>query len=92
MENKEREMGKGENVEKRNEDIISYIPLLQWQPWRKLPNFQLLFSPTSQRPENCEKKEKDGELSEDEKFTLKDEMQKIIDESNKELEAAAETK
>ena len=37
-------------------------------------------------------KEKDGKLSEDEKFRAKDEMQKLIDEGNKKLEELAERK
>jgi ribosome recycling factor len=39
-----------------------------------------------------QKQEKEGTLSEDEKFTYKDEMQKIIDESNKALESLASAK
>lgn len=39
-----------------------------------------------------QKKEKDGEISEDEKFTYKDEMQKIVDDANKELDDIASTK
>ena len=37
-------------------------------------------------------KEKDGKLSEDEKFRAKDEMQKLVDEGNKKLEELAERK
>lgn len=39
-----------------------------------------------------QKQEKDGEISEDEKFTYKDEMQKKIDEANKTLEDLASHK
>jgi ribosome recycling factor len=39
-----------------------------------------------------DEKEKDGKLSEDDKFRLKEEMQKIIDETNKKLEELAEKK
>ena len=35
---------------------------------------------------DIQKQEKDGEISEDEKFSYKDEMQKLIDEGNKALE------
>ena len=41
---------------------------------------------------DIQKQEKDGALSEDEKFRLKDELQNIIDEMNKKLEALADTK
>lgn len=37
-------------------------------------------------------KEKSGELSEDEKFRLKDELQKIIDQANEKLQALADKK
>ncbi|OGD68168.1 ribosome recycling factor [Candidatus Campbellbacteria bacterium RIFCSPLOWO2_02_FULL_35_11] len=36
--------------------------------------------------EDIQKREKDGEISEDEKFRLKDDMQKIVDETNKKFE------
>lgn len=36
-----------------------------------------------------QKEEKDGEISEDDKFRLKDELQKIIDDGNKSFEAIA---
>jgi len=39
-----------------------------------------------------QKDEKDGEISEDDKFRLKDELQKIIDEGNKMLEEMASKK
>jgi ribosome recycling factor len=41
---------------------------------------------------DIQKQEKDGALSEDEKFRLKDELQKIIDEANKQLETIADEK
>lgn len=41
---------------------------------------------------DIQKKEKDGELSEDEKFRYKDEMQKLIDEANAKLEELADKK
>jgi ribosome recycling factor len=41
---------------------------------------------------DIQKKEKDGELSEDEKFRGKDEMQKLIDEANQTLEAQFQKK
>jgi len=41
---------------------------------------------------DIQKKEKGGELSEDEKFRLKDEMQKIIDETNKRFNEMEERK
>ena len=39
-----------------------------------------------------QKKEKDGDLSKDEKFTYKDEMQKLVDDANKALEERASKK
>lgn len=42
--------------------------------------------------EDIQKKSKDGVIGEDDKFRLKDEMQKIIDEVNKKLEELAERK
>ena len=42
--------------------------------------------------DDIQKKEKNGEVSEDEKFRLKDEMQKIVDETNKHLAEAEEKK
>ena len=41
---------------------------------------------------DIQKKEKESEISEDEKFRYKDEMQKLIDEGNKKLDALAEKK
>jgi ribosome recycling factor len=41
---------------------------------------------------DIQKQEKDGDMSEDEKFRLKDELQKIIDEANKQLETIADEK
>jgi ribosome recycling factor len=41
---------------------------------------------------NIQEKQKSGELSEDEKFKLKDEMQKIVDGGNKTLEEMADRK
>ena len=41
---------------------------------------------------DIEKKEKDGELSEDEKFKALDDMQKIVDETNDALAKIADTK
>ncbi|MCX6752366.1 MAG: ribosome recycling factor [Candidatus Nomurabacteria bacterium] len=41
---------------------------------------------------DVEAKEKDGKLTEDEKFKAKDELQKIIDEVNRNLEASFEKK
>ena len=41
---------------------------------------------------DIQKKEKDGEMSEDEKFGYKEDMQKIIDAANNELESIADTK
>ena len=41
---------------------------------------------------DIQKKEKDGEMSEDEKFGYKEEMQKAITEANTSLEALADTK
>ncbi len=38
--------------------------------------------------DDIQEKEKDGDITEDEKFRLKDEMQKNIDEANKELDGA----
>jgi ribosome recycling factor len=42
--------------------------------------------------QDVEAKEKEGKLTEDEKFRAKDELQKIIDEANKTLEATFEKK
>ena len=42
--------------------------------------------------EDVQTKEKEGKLTEDEKFRAKDELQKIIDETNKNLEASFEKK
>ncbi|HVS79456.1 MAG TPA: ribosome recycling factor [Candidatus Paceibacterota bacterium] len=42
--------------------------------------------------DDIQKKEKEGGMSEDEKFRLKDQMQKIVDEANKRLEEMAEKK
>lgn len=42
--------------------------------------------------EDIQKQEKEKEISEDEKFRAKEDMQKIIDEGNKKLEAIAEKK
>lgn len=41
---------------------------------------------------DIQKQEKDGEMSEDEKFSYKDEMQKLIDEGNKMLEVLGDKK
>jgi ribosome recycling factor len=41
---------------------------------------------------DIQKKEKDGDISEDEKFGYKEEMQKLIDKGNKDLEDLAEVK
>lgn len=41
---------------------------------------------------DIQKKEKDGEISEDEKFIYKEEMQKIVDEGTKKLEETASKK
>lgn len=41
---------------------------------------------------DIQKKEKDGEITEDEKFNLKDELQKIVDEENKKIEEMADKK
>ncbi len=41
---------------------------------------------------DIQKKEKDGEVSEDEKFRYKDEMQKRVDDTNKKIEEALERK
>lgn len=41
---------------------------------------------------DIQKKERDGEMSEDDKFRLKDELQKLIDAANDSLEKAAERK
>ncbi len=41
---------------------------------------------------DIQKQERDGEISEDEKFNYKEEMQKIIDEAGKKLEALAAKK
>ncbi len=42
--------------------------------------------------DDIQKKEKDGELTEDEKFSSKEELQKMVDEINKELEEMAKKK
>ena len=42
--------------------------------------------------DDVQKKEKEGKLNEDERFRAKDELQKIIDEVNKNLEASFEKK
>ncbi len=42
--------------------------------------------------DDIQKREKDGEFAEDDKFRYKDELQKIIDEANSSLEASAERK
>jgi len=42
--------------------------------------------------EDIQKKQKDGEVSEDDKFRYKDELQKLVDEANKTLEAMADRK
>lgn len=42
--------------------------------------------------DDIQKKERDGNISEDEKYRFKDEMQKIIDASNKKLEEMVERK
>ena len=42
--------------------------------------------------EDIQKKEQTGDISEDDKFRLKDEMQKIVDETNKTLDGAVERK
>jgi len=42
--------------------------------------------------EDVQAKEKEGKLTEDEKFRAKEELQKIIDEANKNLEASFEKK
>ncbi|KKQ47660.1 MAG: Ribosome recycling factor [Candidatus Yanofskybacteria bacterium GW2011_GWC2_37_9] len=42
--------------------------------------------------DDIQKKEKEGKLTEDEKFRAKEELQKIIDETNKNLEAVFEKK
>ncbi len=42
--------------------------------------------------QDIQKKEKEGELSEDEKFRYKDEMQKLIDEANKSLDILSDKK
>ena len=42
--------------------------------------------------EDIQKKENDGALSEDDKFRSKEELQKIVDETNKRLEEVAERK
>ncbi|MFA6095816.1 MAG: ribosome-recycling factor, partial [Candidatus Paceibacterota bacterium] len=41
---------------------------------------------------DIDKKEKDGEIGEDDKFRLKAEMQKLVDEANKKLQGAMEKK
>ncbi|OGG54732.1 ribosome recycling factor [Candidatus Kaiserbacteria bacterium RIFCSPHIGHO2_02_FULL_49_11] len=41
---------------------------------------------------DIQKKEKESEISEDEKFRYKDEMQKLVDEGNKKLDILAEKK
>ncbi|VAW17888.1 Ribosome recycling factor [hydrothermal vent metagenome] len=41
---------------------------------------------------DIQKKEKDGEISEDDKFHLKDELQKIMDDENRKLEEMSEAK
>ncbi|MBU4480032.1 ribosome recycling factor [Patescibacteria group bacterium] len=41
---------------------------------------------------DIQQKEKDGEINEDEKFRLKDEMQKIVDEVNKKFDGAFDKK
>ncbi len=41
---------------------------------------------------DIQKKEKDGELSEDDKFRFKEELQKLIDEANNKLEQMTENK
>lgn len=41
---------------------------------------------------DIQEKEKDGDISEDEKFKLKDEMQKFVDAANKKLEELVEKK
>ena len=41
---------------------------------------------------DIQKKEKDGEISEDEKFTYKEDMQKLIDDANNSLDALAQKK
>lgn len=42
--------------------------------------------------DDVQKQEKEGKMSEDEKFRAKDELQKIVDEANKNLESAFERK
>ena len=42
--------------------------------------------------EDIQKKEKDGAISEDDKFRSKEELQKIVDDTNKKLEETAERK
>jgi len=42
--------------------------------------------------DDIQKKEKEGGMSEDEKFRLKEQMQKIVDETNKKLEEMTEKK
>ena len=42
--------------------------------------------------EDIQKKERSGEIPEDDKFRLKDEMQENVDETNKSLDASVETK
>ena len=41
---------------------------------------------------DIQKQEKDGEITEDDKFTLKEEMQKIVDNGNDSLESVADAK
>lgn len=42
--------------------------------------------------QDLQKKEKEGDISEDDKFRLKEEMEKIVTEANKELDAMVERK
>jgi len=42
--------------------------------------------------EDIQKKEKDGEIAEDEKFSYKEELQKLVDSANRQLEEMAERK
>ena len=44
------------------------------------------------RPIQIDKKEEEGGMGEDEKFRFKAEMQKIVDESNKKLQAMMDKK
>ena len=72
--------------EERREEFVRHVKKISEQHRIELRHAR------DEANKEIKKKEEDGELTEDEKFKVKEEVQKVVDETNKAIETALEGK